>query len=133
VSSREGFDMATLGGARALRMEGRIGRIEAGYLADIALLDLNTPALCPMNDAFHSLAYTVPSGAVRHVMVNGSFAVRDGLVTGVDEKVIFAECREAALRHNFAGALPKEVEAAVKDMLRKRNELCATTHFENRV
>lgn len=132
VSSVEVFDMATLGGARAMRLEGSIGKIQSGYLADLSILNLDSPAMCPMNNAFHSLCYTAPSSSVTYVIVNGNFAVRGGVVLGVDEKAIYAECREAVLHHNFAGVLPQAVENEVKSMLESRNDLYISTTFENR-
>ncbi len=39
ISAFEGFYLATLGGARALDLEGKIGQLEVGCEADIAVLD----------------------------------------------------------------------------------------------
>jgi 5-methylthioadenosine/S-adenosylhomocysteine deaminase len=132
ISSREAFSMATVGGARALRMESRLGAIEAGRLADIALLDLNSPALCPLNDACHAMAYTVPSSAVRHVIVGGRVVVRGGLLTTIDENALYAECRESAARHAFDGDLPGNVAEEIARVLRDRNKLYAETSFPRR-
>jgi 5-methylthioadenosine/S-adenosylhomocysteine deaminase len=131
-SSREVFDMATLGGTRALRMESSLGKIEEGRLADITLLNLNTSALCPMNNAFHSLAYTAPSGSVRHVIANGKVVVQDGKMTTIDENAVYAECREAAAKHHFSDGIPKDAGREVARMLRARNELYASTSFVNK-
>lgn len=40
LTSLQAFYMATLGGAEALRLDHRIGRIESGYEADLVVLDL---------------------------------------------------------------------------------------------
>jgi guanine deaminase len=46
LSAFEGLYLATLGGARALDLEGTIGQLEPGYEADITVLDYNaTPFL----------------------------------------------------------------------------------------
>jgi cytosine/adenosine deaminase-related metal-dependent hydrolase len=132
-SSREVFRMATEGGARATRQNGRIGKIEQGMLADITLLDLNTSSLCPLNDAFHSLAYTVPSASVKHVIVDGRLVVRDGKMTAVDENAIYAECREVAKRHRFDGEIPHAAALEVARLLRERNKIYDTTTFVNKV
>ena len=45
------------GGARAMGLEANVGRIAPGWAADIALLDLATPAFTPLNDLRRQLVY----------------------------------------------------------------------------
>jgi cytosine/adenosine deaminase-related metal-dependent hydrolase len=59
-----------------------IGLLAPGMKADIAILDLDTLALTPLNDVKRRLVYS----SVRHVIIDGHVVVRDGAVTTVDEK-----------------------------------------------
>jgi len=81
------------GGARALGLEGRIGRFAPGALADLAVVDLDTFAFTPLNDIERQLVYCETGSSVRHVMVAGRWVVRDGKVTTVDEVALRREAR----------------------------------------
>jgi 5-methylthioadenosine/S-adenosylhomocysteine deaminase len=87
--ARDALDAATVGSARALGLEGRIGRIAPGQHADLSLLDLSDPALQPMNDPCRLLVYAECGRAVRHVMVGGEFVVENGRSTRIDEDALF--------------------------------------------
>ena len=57
LSAIEAFYLATLGGARALALDDRIGRIAPGYEADLAVLDPNaTPLLTLRNGRAENVA-----------------------------------------------------------------------------
>jgi len=45
-------EMATMGGARALHMEDRIGSLEAGKLADLIMLDRDSTTMTPFYDVY---------------------------------------------------------------------------------
>jgi 5-methylthioadenosine/S-adenosylhomocysteine deaminase len=132
ISSYEVLRMVTEGGAKAIRNPDLRG-INKGALADITLLDLDDSALTPLNNAVHSLSFSVPSSCVKHVIVNGEIVVRDKRMTTLDEHAIYAECREAAQRHMFSGFMPPEVVDEVQRILKDRNGLYASTKFENKV
>jgi 5-methylthioadenosine/S-adenosylhomocysteine deaminase len=86
------------GGAKAMRQEGRIGRVAPGYQADLILLDLDTLPFTPLNDLKRQLVYCESGGSVRMTMVAGQIVVEGGCVTTVDEAAIKAEAREYARR-----------------------------------
>jgi 5-methylthioadenosine/S-adenosylhomocysteine deaminase len=90
----EVLDALWTGGARALGLAGRIGRIAVGAEADLALIDLDTLAFTPLNDLERQLVYCETGSSVRHVMVAGQWVVRDGRTTLVDEAAIRREARE---------------------------------------
>jgi cytosine/adenosine deaminase-related metal-dependent hydrolase len=92
----EVLDCLFHGGARALRRPERIGVIEVGAAADIALLDLESDAFTPLNDVVRQLVFCETGSSVRHVFVGGRQVVVDGAIATIDEKAIKAEVRALA-------------------------------------
>jgi 5-methylthioadenosine/S-adenosylhomocysteine deaminase len=84
--------MATIDGARALGLADRIGSLETGKQADLALIDLRVPELTPMYDVYAHLVYAVRGANVRTVIVGGRVIVRDRTVTTVDAAEVMARC-----------------------------------------
>jgi 5-methylthioadenosine/S-adenosylhomocysteine deaminase len=96
--ARDVFAMATRQGARSVGMEGRLGVLKAGYLADLVLIDCRVPHLTPLNDAQAALIYSARGADVRTVVVDGRVVVRDGEVTTLDEVEVCSRARERAQR-----------------------------------
>jgi len=97
---------ATEGSARALGFEGAIGRLAAGYKADIVFLDLGHPNWIPLNDPTNQLVHTEDGGAVTHVMIGGRMVVDDRRLTTVDMAALAGEAeaaRERLARLNLPG------------------------------
>jgi guanine deaminase len=94
--AREVLGLAWDGGARAL--DAAVGRIAPGYLADLALLDLDTEPLTPLNDAAAQLVMAETGGSVRTVIVAGRVVLADRTPTRVDAAAIRAEARATARR-----------------------------------
>lgn len=95
-SASEVLDCAWSGGARAMRRRGDIGVLKPGAVADIALLDLDTPAFTPANDISNQLVYTETGSSVVHTIVAGEIVVENRRMTTVDEAGIRAEIRAMA-------------------------------------
>lgn len=89
----EVLDAVLSGGARALRIEGKVGAIAPGYEADLILVDLDTLAFTPLNDLSRQLVYCENGSSVRLTMVAGKVVMRDGRVLTVDEDAIKREIR----------------------------------------
>ena len=86
------LQMATVNGARAIGMEGELGVIRKGALADVILLDMCKPHLCPSHDPVADLVYCVKSTDVDTVIVNGVPLVERGRLNSIDTSAL---CREA--------------------------------------
>jgi 5-methylthioadenosine/S-adenosylhomocysteine deaminase len=84
LTTEEVVHAATSGSARALGMEGRIGRIAPGYKADIVFLDLDHPNWMPLNDPVNQLVHTEDGTAVHSVMVGGVMRVENYRPAGID-------------------------------------------------
>ena len=83
---------ATLGGARALGLEDRIGSIVAGKAADLVAVRLSGPELQPCYDPVSHLVYAAGRENVSHVWVAGKLAVKDGLLQNVNLSTLDSTC-----------------------------------------
>jgi 5-methylthioadenosine/S-adenosylhomocysteine deaminase len=84
-AASEAFLAATVGGASALGLADTIGRIAPGFRANLTFIDLTDPSWRPLNSAVRQLVYGETGRAVRHVMVQGRFVVRDGRMVTIEE------------------------------------------------
>jgi cytosine/adenosine deaminase-related metal-dependent hydrolase len=82
--SRELFDAATVGGARALGRND-IGRLRPGAKADVICVDFSRLHVGYVQDPIRALVNHCFGTDVDHVIVDGTQVVEDGTVTGVDE------------------------------------------------
>lgn len=98
LSAREAFHAATLGGAKALGLEGEIGRISPGYRADLVLYRLDQPPFLPLNDPLRQLVFGDSSAAVASVIVDGRLVFHEGRMLTVDEAALYAGLSEAHAR-----------------------------------
>ena len=91
------FELATMGSARALRLEDKIGTLEPGKHADLVTIDLtNNTQLFPLNPGvlLLFLAFNAPGTEVCDSMVDGRFLRRDGKFTIFDEADIMARAQK---------------------------------------
>lgn len=75
TSANQIFDMATLGGARALGLQDEIGSIETGKKADLVVLDLNKVHAIPADNIYSQIVYSAHASDVQHVMIDGKWTV----------------------------------------------------------
>jgi 5-methylthioadenosine/S-adenosylhomocysteine deaminase len=85
------LEMATLGGARALGMEDRLGSLEVGKRADLVVVGLESARLHPLYDPVSHVVYAAKGADVRHVVVEGRTVMRDRKVLTLDEAAVLAE------------------------------------------
>lgn len=94
LSAQQAFAMATLEGARALRMGHLIGSLEPGKLADIISIRLEHPRTVPLFDVYAHLVYSAKSADVTDVMVNGKLIVRNRVPQTLNSAAILAKAAE---------------------------------------
>ncbi|MCF0228981.1 MAG: amidohydrolase [Parasporobacterium sp.] len=94
---------ATTGGAKALGMEGKLGVIKEGAIADIILLDLNVPQFYPRNNIISGLVYAANGSEVRTVMVNGRLVMEEGKLLTIDAEKVYEQCENIAVRVGMHG------------------------------
>jgi len=80
-------EMATLGGAKALHMEDKIGSIEKGKYADIAIVEVKSPNMIPIYDYYSALVYSANASNVETVIVNGKVIVENKELVTFNESV----------------------------------------------
>ncbi|MCX7200517.1 MAG: amidohydrolase family protein [Proteobacteria bacterium] len=80
---------ATEGGADGARLGATVGRIAAGFKADLTLIDMHDPSWAPLNSAVRQLVHVEAGRGVRTVLVNGRVVVRDRRLATVDERTIY--------------------------------------------
>ncbi len=106
LPAKEAFAMATIGGAKALRMDKLIGSIEPGKRADLITIRLDEPNAVPMYDVYAQLVYALKGADVSDVMVNGKMIVRERRMLTLDTAEILAKAEE--YRHKVARSLGQE-------------------------
>ncbi len=83
--------MATLNGAKAIGMEGELGVIKEGALADIIVVDTRKLHHRPSNNLLSSLIFCAKASDVSLTMVAGEILVRDGKLCHFDIEQLCAD------------------------------------------
>jgi 5-methylthioadenosine/S-adenosylhomocysteine deaminase len=93
------FELATIAGAEAIGMAGRVGSLEVGKQADVVVHRTDTAGWRPRGDVGLQLVWGTDGRSVRDVFVAGRRVVADGRVTTVDVDALAADAseRQAAL------------------------------------
>jgi 5-methylthioadenosine/S-adenosylhomocysteine deaminase len=88
--------MATIDGAHALGLADQIGTLEVGKRADVIIVDLNRLHATPEADIVSSLVYSAQSSDVRTTIIDGRIAMRDRVLTTMNEAEVIAEANREA-------------------------------------
>lgn len=95
VTARQALEMATVNGAKALGRN--TGRIEAGRVADLILVDFDAPNLIPCHDEAENLVFSAHGSNVCMNMARGRVIYQNGAFLTLDLDKIKAEVRQYAL------------------------------------
>jgi 5-methylthioadenosine/S-adenosylhomocysteine deaminase len=98
MSAETTLRMATLGGAKLLGAQSRIGSLEVGKKADLIVLDMNKPHLTPMYNIPSHLVYAATGSDVVHSVINGRVVMRDRKLLTMDEDAVLDRMREIGAR-----------------------------------
>jgi 5-methylthioadenosine/S-adenosylhomocysteine deaminase len=83
------LEMATIEGAKALSWENEIGSIEVGKKADLSIISLKRPHLCPLYTEASHLVYAAKASDVETVIINGRIVMENRKSTTLNiEKVM---------------------------------------------
>ena len=94
LPAEQAFAMATIIGARALRLDSLIGSIENGKRADLIAIRIDAPHAVPMYNVYSQLVYALKASDVSDVMVNGKTIVRDRKMLTVEVGPVFVKAAE---------------------------------------
>jgi 5-methylthioadenosine/S-adenosylhomocysteine deaminase len=94
ISARQLLMMATIGGARALNLESRIGTLETGKRADVIVIDLQQARTQPVYSVESAIVYAANGQNVKVTIADGRVLFRHGKVLTVDEGAAIAKAKE---------------------------------------
>ncbi len=89
---------ATMGGAKSLGLEDRIGSIETGKLADLVAIDLSFATSQPIYHPISQVVYGCASHQVSDVWIGGFQVLKGRKHTRLDEQRILADARQWGVR-----------------------------------
>ena len=85
LTAQDTMQLATENGAKLLGFE-KVGRIQTGWAADLAVFDMNKLEYCgALSDPLAAIIFSGYNHGVRHTIVNGRVVVENGRLTGIDE------------------------------------------------
>lgn len=88
--------MATRNGARALGLEGRIGKLSPGCWADVIVVDFQRPHLTPLYKPISHLVYAAGGSDVRHTIIHGRLVMEDRKLLTMDVEEVMEHARRFA-------------------------------------
>lgn len=77
LPSVELFEMATIGGAKVLGLDKKIGSVEKGKKADLVLIETKSVNMQPIYDYYAAIVYSANPSNVDTVLVNGKIVVKN--------------------------------------------------------
>jgi len=81
VRTREALEWATINGARAFRLDDRIGTLAPGKKADIVMLRADDVNMAPVHDPVYSIVEIAGPGNVDTVIIDGVVRKQNGRLT----------------------------------------------------
>jgi cytosine/adenosine deaminase-related metal-dependent hydrolase len=78
------LELATIGGARSLYMDKKIGSIEPGKLADIIIIETHAPNMVPLYDPYAAVVFQAEPYNVTTTIVDGKIIMENREILTVD-------------------------------------------------
>jgi cytosine/adenosine deaminase-related metal-dependent hydrolase len=103
LTARDVIEFATVQGARANGLDGKVGTLTPGKEADIVLLRTDLPNTLPFNNAYGAIVTAMDTSNVDTVFIAGKAVKRGGTLLGVDLPRVRREA--AASRDYLVGRL----------------------------
>jgi 5-methylthioadenosine/S-adenosylhomocysteine deaminase len=105
LPARRALRMATIEGARALRLESEIGSLETGKRADVIIINMERLHTSPStSDTISMIVYAAQGSDVETVLIDGRLVMLEGKLLTLNELDVMEEAdREAALLCERAG------------------------------
>ena len=94
LTARQAVEMATIGGARALHMDKKIGSLEVGKQADMILIGTGATHSTPMYNVYSQLVYALNAHDVLTVVIAGEIVMEVRVMKTMDKPGILAKAHE---------------------------------------
>ncbi|WP_426710840.1 amidohydrolase [Cetobacterium sp. SF1] len=107
------IEMATIGGAKALNLDHKIGSIEKGKLADIIIVETTSPNMVPNYDPYATLVFQANGSNVDTTIVNGKIIVEN-------KKLITYSMEQ---NNKDMNEIQKDIKEFAKELAKKAKEL----------
>ena len=85
--AHEALQLATIGGARALGIDARVGSLETGKDADLAAFRIDIPRTIPTGDPYSAAIFALPGRSAALVTVRGRVLVEGGRARAADKEL----------------------------------------------
>ena len=94
------FEMATIGGAKAMGLDDKIGSIEPGKKADLAILNLNDLHMYPSYgvDTLSRIVYSATRADVETTIINGKPVMKNRMLLTMDKETLMQEANTSIKR-----------------------------------
>jgi 5-methylthioadenosine/S-adenosylhomocysteine deaminase len=94
LTAKQAVEMATIGGARALHMDRKIGSLEIGKQADLVLIGTGATHSTPMYNVYSQLVYALNAHDVRTVVIAGKIVMEDRVMVTMNKPEILAKAHQ---------------------------------------
>jgi 5-methylthioadenosine/S-adenosylhomocysteine deaminase len=94
ISARQLLRLATIGGAQLLGLADKIGTLEKGKRADLAIIDLHQVKTQPVYSVESAIVYAASGSSVVTTICDGRILMRRGQVLTVDEDAVLRKASE---------------------------------------
>jgi 5-methylthioadenosine/S-adenosylhomocysteine deaminase len=94
LSARDVLEMATIGGARVLGLDKKIGTLERGKRADVVVVDLQQAKVQPVYAVESAIVYAASGSSVVTTIVDGRVLMLDRKLLAVDEAAALRKAKQ---------------------------------------
>lgn len=98
VSASEVLEMATLGGAKTVLMEDKIGSIEVGKKADLFIYNPINCRSIPVHDPIAAIVYSSSSQNIETSIIDGKIVMENFKFVNINEEEILVKTQEIAAK-----------------------------------
>lgn len=86
--------MATIGGAKTLMLDKKVGSLVVGKQADLIVVNTKSSHMMPIYNPYSALVYSAYATDVRHSIIDGRLIMEDRRISTVDEGKIRQQAQE---------------------------------------
>lgn len=97
IPAYQALEMATVNGARALRLD-RVGTLAVGQKADMILVSLKEAHMIPRYDLIANLVYAAQAADVQTVIIDGRIIMENRVIKTFDEQEVLEQAKRVAAR-----------------------------------